>query len=202
MPGCDPPDAGPAVRAPRRGGGGPPPPADRDLGRRFAAADPSAVRDLYERFAGPVFTVAASRLRNRGLAEEAVQEVFAKAWRAAARFDPERPLGPWLYAIARRTAADIARRERRRPPTGPLPAALPGPEAAGFDDTWERWTVRCALRDLPESERELLRLTHYVGLTQAEIAARLGLPVGTVKSRVHRAHRRLAQGLAHLRDDR
>jgi RNA polymerase sigma-70 factor (ECF subfamily) len=171
---------------------------DGDLARRFAAGDPEALRELFDRYAGAVLTVALSRLRHRDLAEEAVQDTFVKAWRAAARFDPRRALRPWLYAIARRSAADIARRERRRPATDLLPAATPAPEAPG--DPWEAWQVRMALDDLPAGERELLRLTHFVGLTQSEVAAHLGLPLGTVKSRVHRAHRRLAARLAHLRD--
>ncbi|HEY7070059.1 MAG TPA: sigma-70 family RNA polymerase sigma factor [Acidimicrobiales bacterium] len=196
----DPPAAVPAVR-PLGRATGTRSAADGELARRFAAGDPSAVRVVYDRFSGPVMTVATSRLHDRALAEEAVQEVFLKAWQAHARYDPQRPLSPWLYAIARRTAADIARRERRRPRTTSLPRGLAAPEAATFTGTWEQWTVRRALQDLPAGERELLRLTHYRGLTQAEIAETLGIPVGTVKSRVHRAHRRLAGRLAHLRDE-
>lgn len=146
--------------------------------------------------------MAASRLGDRDLAEEAVQDTFVKAWRAAPTFDPARGLAPWLYAIARRAAADIARREGRRPTTMPLPATDVGPlahDGPALDQAWEAWQVRTALRDLPGDERELLRLAHYVGLSQSEIADHLGLPIGTVKSRTHRAHRRLAERLAHLR---
>jgi RNA polymerase sigma factor (sigma-70 family) len=173
---------------------------DRDLARRFVAGEAESVRRIYARYAGPVLTVALSRLADRDLAEEAVQETFLKAWRARATFDPERSLGPWLYMIARRTAADLARGERRRPATTPLPAALAADEP-DHGDPWEAWQVRCALRDLSGDERELIRLTHYVGLTHSQIAERTGLPIGTVKSRLHRAHRRLAERLAHLRDD-
>ena len=169
------------------------------LAHRFAAGDPHAVRELYAHYAGPVFTVVVSRLSDRRLAEEAVQEVFVKAWRAAGRFDPTRDLGPWLYEIARNTAADLARRERRRPVTTTLPAGAAAADLPDLADAWERWEVRCALRDLAGDERELLRLVHYVGLSQPDIADRLGVPLGTVKSRVHRAHRRLAGSLAHLR---
>jgi RNA polymerase sigma-70 factor (ECF subfamily) len=161
----------------------------------------AALRLVYDRYSGPVLTVAMARLGgDRFLAEEAVQVVFFKAWRAAAGFDPTRPLSPWLYEIARRAAADIARRERRRPPTVELPAALPSAEedGPGIEGAWQAWEVRCALRDLPADDRELVRLTHYVGLSQSQIAAQLGIPLGTVKSRVHRVHRRLAERLAHL----
>jgi RNA polymerase sigma factor (sigma-70 family) len=105
--------------------------------------------------------------------------------------------GP-LYAIARRVALDIGRRERRRPATTPLRPSTPAPDGPTLDQAWEAWQVRCALRDLPADERELIWLTHYVGLTQSQIADRLGLPLGTVKSRSHRAQRLLAERLAHL----
>jgi RNA polymerase sigma-70 factor (ECF subfamily) len=173
---------------------------DRELGRRFATGDIGAVGELYDRFAGSIYTVALSRLGgDRQLAEEAVQDVFVKAWRAAATFDPERPLSPWLYEIARHSAADIARREQRRPTTTRLSAAAPADEGPTLGDAWEAWEVRRALAELPTDELELVRLTHFLGLTRSEIAERLGLPIGTVKSRVHRAHRRLAERLAHLK---
>jgi RNA polymerase sigma-70 factor, ECF subfamily len=172
---------------------------DRQLAEMFAAGDRDAVPRLYARFAGPVLTIAMARLRLRHLAEEAVQETFLKAWRARDQFEPGRSLSPWLYSIARRTAVDIARRERRRPQTSPLAAADDAVEAADLEEAWDAWQVRCALRDLRSEERELIRLTHYVGLTQTQIAERTGLPVGTVKSRIHRAHRQLARQLAHLR---
>ena len=173
---------------------------DRELARRFAAGDVGSLREIYARYAGSVYTVALSRLRDRHLAEETVQDVFLKAWRAAASFDVGRPFSPWLYQIARRSAADIARRERRRPATVPFPPAVPDDgNVVTLGDAWEAWEVRCALRDLSGDERELVRLIHYVGLSQPQIAERLGIPLGTVKSRVHRVHRRLAERLAHLR---
>jgi RNA polymerase sigma-70 factor, ECF subfamily len=172
---------------------------DRELARRFAARDADSVRQLYARWAGPVLTVALGWLRDRDLAEEAVQETFVKAWRAAGSFDPQRDIGPWLYTIARRVAIDTGRRARRRPATTSLPASVAAPDGPSLDQTWEAWQVRCALRDLAGDERELIRLTHYVGLTQSQIAERLGLPLGTVKSRSHRAHHHLAERLAHLR---
>jgi RNA polymerase sigma-70 factor (ECF subfamily) len=172
--------------------------ADRELARRFAAGESGAVRDLYARYAGPVLTVTLARLGDRSLADEAVQETLVKAWRARATFDPGRRLSPWVYTIARRVAADIARRERRRPPTTALPPSVPAEDVTTLVDTWEMWEVRHALGDLPDEEREVVRLTHYVGLSQSQIAGQLGLPIGTVKSRMHRAHRRLARRLAHL----
>jgi RNA polymerase sigma-70 factor, ECF subfamily len=172
---------------------------DPDLVRRFVAGDEQAVRALYARFAGPVLTVALHVLGgNRSLAEEAVQTTMLKAWQAAGSFDPTRELAPWLYAIARRVAIDIYRRERR---TAHSPAVededvvvLP----VSFERTWEKWEVRSALEKLPVEEREVVRLSHLVGMTHQEIAGELGIPVGTVKSRSARAHRRLAALLRHV----
>lgn len=169
------------------------------LMRRFRDGDAEAVRQLYDRFGRAVFTVAYRALNDRGLAEEAVQQTFLQAWRAAHRFDPEREPGPWLYAIARRVAVDLHRRERRHDAAErdePEVAVLP----PSFEGTWEAWEVRSALDRVPVEEREILRATHYLGLTHEETAERLGIPVGTVKSRSYRAHRRMAGLLSHLKE--
>lgn len=166
--------------------------------RRFAEGDPDAVRRLYERYGRAVFTVAVRALDDRGLAEEAVQQTFLRAWRAAGTFDVERDPAPWLYAIARRVAVDIYRRERRHAHDSEERevAVLP----PSFERMWEAWAVRSALDRIPDEEREVLRATHFLGLTHEEAAERLGIPVGTVKSRSHRGHRRMAELLAHLRE--
>lgn len=166
---------------------------------RFRKRDPDAVRELYDMYGRAVFSIAYRSLNDRGLAEEAVQQTFLQAWRAAGRFDPERDAGPWLYAIARRVAVDLYRRERRH-----LSVDRDEPEVAvlphSFEGAWEAWQVRTALEQVPEDEREILRATHFLGLTHEETAIQLGIPVGTVKSRSHRAHRRMAGLLAHLRE--
>ncbi len=167
--------------------------------RRFKGGDPEAVRELYELYGRSIFTVAYRALSDRGLAEEAVQQTFLQAWRAASRFDPEKEAGPWLYAIARRVAVDLYRRERRHEGVerdAPEVAILP----PSFEGMWEAWQVRTALDRIPPDEREVLRATHFLGLTHEETAERLGVPVGTVKSRSFRAHRRMAGLLAHLRE--
>lgn len=164
---------------------------------RFRDGDPAAVREIYDRFGRGVFSVAYRVLGNRGLAEEAVQQTFLQAWRAAGRFDPQRDPAPWFYTIARRVAVDLYRRERRHATVDrdePDVAVLP----MSFEGTWEAWEVRVALDQVPDEERRILHATHYLGLTQEETAARLGIPVGTVKSRSYRAHKRLAGLLAHL----
>jgi RNA polymerase sigma factor (sigma-70 family) len=163
----------------------------------FAAGDERAVRLMYQRYAGPVLTVAMSVLGRRDLADEAVQATMLKAWRAADSFDPSRELAPWLYTIARRVSIDIWRREQRA-----ATASLGDHDVAvvplAFEQTWEAWEVRSALEQLPSDEREVVRLSHLVGLSHREIAERLGVPIGTVKSRSSRAHQRLARLLRHV----
>lgn len=165
---------------------------------RFRAGDEDAVRELYRRHGGAVFTVARSLVGDQELAAEVVQTTFLKAWRAAATFDADREFGPWLYSIARRSAIDVLRRERRPTMGDHEPETEVGVVAMTFERTWEVWEVRQALDGLPTDEREVVRLSHLVGLTHPEIADRLGVPLGTVKSRSARAHKRLAAALAHL----
>jgi RNA polymerase sigma-70 factor (ECF subfamily) len=176
---------------------------DRELAQRFPAGDETTVRAVYERYGRAVHTVAWSILRDAAQAADVTQATFVNAWKAAGRFDPTRELGPWLYAIARRTAIDEYRRRRRDRLTEPDgferldAAAAQGSE--GIERTWEAWQVRLAVDDLPVEEQEVVRLAWFEGLTHPEIAARLDVPVGTVKSRSHRAHRRLSVALRHVR---
>jgi RNA polymerase sigma factor (sigma-70 family) len=107
-------------------------------------------------------------------------------------------------AIARRTAIDVYRRESLRT-SAPLeaaaadePALVSAPTSA--EALYETWEVRQAVGELPDEEREVVRLQHFEGMTHGQIADRLGVAVGTVKSRSFRAHRRLATALGHLRE--
>ena len=170
---------------------------DAELNARFRLGDEAAVRAVYARYGGAMFAVAMSTLGNRDLAAECVQQAFVKAWRAAQSFDPERELRPWLATITRRVAIDIYRREARtRSQT--LADADDVVMPIAFERTWEAFEVRAALDQLPADEREVVRLAHFEGMTHSEIATALGVPIGTVKSRSSRAHRRLASLLAHL----
>jgi RNA polymerase sigma-70 factor, ECF subfamily len=172
--------------------------SDRELAIRFPAADDAVVRDVYERFGGAVYTVALSILGDPGRAADVVQSTFVNAWQAAGRFNPDQELAPWLYTIARRQAIDAYRRERR---ARAIDAAdVDDAQAAvSLEATWEAWQVRIALDQLPEDERQVVKLSWFDGLAHPEIADKLGVPVGTVKSRSHRAHRRLAELLAYVR---
>lgn len=172
---------------------------------RFRHGDEDAVRQVYREYARLVYTVALRTLQHRELAEEAAQQAFVQAWRAAAAFDADRPLGPWLATIARRAAIDIQRREARRAatvlddvPTGHRALVTLPPSV---DSVHEAWAVREAVDALPAEEHDVVRLQHLEGYTHGEIAERLGVPVGTVKSRSFRAHKRLAAHLGHLRGE-
>ena len=168
---------------------------------RFCAGDPDAVGPVYHEYGRLVFAVALRVVHQRELAEEATQQTFLQAWRAASTFDPGRDLTPWLITIARRAAIDIQRREHRRSHVD-LDDAAPGDSAlVALPPSAEQieavWRVRAAIDDLPDADRDLVRMQHLEGLSHPEIAELLGIPVGTVKSRSFRAHRVLA---ARLRD--
>lgn len=169
------------------------------LEERFAAGDDSVLGPIFDQYAGPMIAVATSLLGDRRLAEEATQQAFVQAWRAASTYDPDRPLGPWLRSIVRRTAIDLWRRERRHQarslddvPVGDLPSVEP----LSIDAVADIWTLREAIDALPPASQQVVRLAHVEQLTQPEIAERLGLPLGTVKSRTHTAYRQLAAALA------
>ncbi len=171
---------------------------DTELARRFQAGDEDAVRALYRKHAGAVMTVAMSVLGNRDLAAEAVQQTFLNAWKAAATFDPSREIAPWLYSIARRAAIDVHRKESRPTQSGHEEETEVAVHSPGIEQAWEAWEVRTALDKLNNEEREVVRLSHFEGLSHSEIGAKLGLPLGTIKSRSHRAHKRLARLLRHV----
>lgn len=176
---------------------------DYELAVRFRDGDPDAIREVYRLFSGPVFAICRSMLADSEHAKDALQQTFLQAWQAANRFDPDRPLSAWLYKICRRVCIDRYRRERRA--TGALTTtgslgdlSTDGPSMEG---TWTTWEVRRAIDALPEPEREIVRLAHLEGWSMSQIAELLDIPIGTVKSRSHRAHRRLVESLAHLAPD-
>jgi RNA polymerase sigma-70 factor (ECF subfamily) len=173
---------------------------DHDLAVRFHDGDPDAIREVYRRFSGPMYALSRSLLADREHAKDAVQQTFLQAWRAAGRFDPDRSLAAWLHQICRRVCIDRYRRERKAAaavtPNGSVgDVATEGPS---MESTWTTWEVRRAIDDLPALEREVVRLAHLEGWSFTQIAERLEVPVGTVKSRSHRAHRRMVSALAHL----
>jgi len=174
--------------------------ADLALGvlEAFRDGDVAALGAVYDRYSRAVWSVAVSVLRDRVLAEDATQEVFLRAWRASSTFDPARGLTPWLFTITRRTAVDVLRREARPTQGGHVAEEDAAVRMPGIEHAYETWQVRVALDELPEDERSVVRMAHFEEMTHREIAAALDVPIGTVKSRSHRAHRRLAERLAHL----
>ena len=171
-----------------------------DVVERFMAGDADAVREIYRLHGRAVFTVARSMTGDAELAADVVQQTFIKAWKASSTFDGRRELAPWLYTIARRAAIDAMRTERRPTQGGHAPEVDGVVEPVSFERTWETDEVRRAIDELNESERHVVELSHRLGLTHEQIAAELDVPLGTVKSRLHRAHRRLAAALGYLRD--
>jgi RNA polymerase sigma factor (sigma-70 family) len=169
----------------------------------FRRRDASAVRAMYREYGRLVYAVAYRALGRHDLAEEAVQQTFMNAWRAADRIDVDRDPAPWLATIAKRVAIDIHRREASRhtialgdvAANDPALMSLP-PDLATLDAVWQ---VRRAIDALSPEEATIIRLQHLDGMMQKEIAEQLGIALGTVKSRSHRAHRHLAELLGHLR---
>jgi RNA polymerase sigma-70 factor (ECF subfamily) len=170
----------------------------------FRRRDPDAVRTLYREYGKLVYAVAHRVLGRHDLAEDAVQQTFVRAWQASDRIDVERDPAPWLATIAKRVAIDMQRMSARRPavmlsavaPNDDAVVTLP-PDLGKLDAIWR---VRRAIEELPPDEATVVRLQHLEGMTHTEVAEKLGVPLGTVKSRSHRAHQKLAELLGHLRE--
>jgi RNA polymerase sigma-70 factor (ECF subfamily) len=171
-------------------------PSDGDLIQRVGAGDAGAFELLYRRYSRPVFGLALRRLGDRMAAEEAVQETFASLWRSARTYKPERgPGAPWLYAVARNAIVDRARNKFDPTTEVPETASLePGPEERA-EASFVSWRVHRALEDLPRTERDVLELAYWGGLSQREVADFLGIPLGTVKTRTRSGLGRLADAL-------
>jgi RNA polymerase sigma-70 factor (ECF subfamily) len=169
---------------------------DGQLIERVAAGEQRAFDELHRRYARPMLGLALRRLGDRGRAEDAAQDAFVAVWRSARTYDPGRGTGaPWLYAVARNAITD----GQRRTPTpvaeledGPGSDPDPSDEA---EASWTAWRVHRALEVLPEHERPVIELAYWSGLSQSEIAQRLGIPLGTVKTRTRSALARLADAL-------
>jgi RNA polymerase sigma-70 factor (ECF subfamily) len=167
--------------------------SDGDLLQRVAGRDAVAFEELYHRYARSVFGLALRRLGDRMRAEDAVQETFAAVWRSARTYRPERGAGaPWLYAVARNAIVDRGRTRAEPPGEVPdLPSAEPDPHDRA-EAAYTTWRVHRALEELPMSERDVIELAYYGGLSQSEVADFLGIPLGTVKTRTRAGLGRLA----------
>jgi RNA polymerase sigma-70 factor (ECF subfamily) len=161
--------------------------SDEELLEAIAAGDDDALGALYDRFGRLAYGMALRILGDQALAEDAVQEAFLAVWRSADGYRRERAKpATWILTLVHRRAVDLVRREdrRRAEPLGEPPEAAGGavPEEADLRD--RRAAVQAALRQLPEDQRQALELAYYGGYTQSELAERLGVPLGTIKSRM------------------
>jgi RNA polymerase sigma-70 factor, ECF subfamily len=195
---------------------------DGALVRAVAAGSSGALAVLYDRYVDSIFATARRSTSDRGAAEEVVQETFLALWDRAETFDPAvGSVGGWLRAIARNRSVDRLRAAARRPTlvAYPVSPASGEPDAASLDriatpdsvvggsvptsapelelaSAETRRAIQAALRELPDDERTAIVLAYSDGLTQTEIAERLGWPLGTVKTRTRRALTRLRAALA------
>ena len=164
--------------------------ADRATLERIAGGDHGAIEILYERYKSMAYALALRITGDPATAEDVVQDAFIGAWRNAARYEAGRgSVKTWLLSIVHHRAIDATRRRR---PTTELPDGdLPTPPSLTLPDVWaevagrlDREAIVAALGTLSDVQREALELGYFGGLTQQEIAARTGTPLGTVKSRM------------------
>jgi RNA polymerase sigma factor (sigma-70 family) len=172
--------------------------SDEALVALVARGDEDALAELYDRVGRVAYGLALRVLRDERHAEDAVQEAFLQVWRSAATFRAERAkASTWILTLVHRRAVDLVRREERRqadPLTDDSPAGVAPEETE--EAAWlrfERERVQAALKQLPDVQREALELAYYGGFSQSELAERLGVPLGTIKSRMF-------AGLARLRE--
>lgn len=171
---------------------------------RVARADIKAFEALYELYCRPVYSLAVGMLRDPEAAEEVTQEAFIAIWRQAAEFDPGRGTGrSWILALAHHKSVDAIRRQRFR-----NAERLSESAAHDLDVVSEAMRrveadqVRNALMTLSSPQREAIALAYFGGYSQREIAARLQLPLGTVKTRIRDGMLRLRALLAQAMEGR
>jgi RNA polymerase sigma-70 factor, ECF subfamily len=184
---------------------------DAELLRRMAAGDEAALGALYDRWAPLVHSVVMRVVGDADDAEELVEETFWQAWRQAGRYDASRGgISGWLVVMARSRALDRVRlrgwqragaAESMDGATSPEPVIdVGGPlDAAELDET--RRIVRAALERLPAEQRETVEMAYFRGMSQTEIAAATGQPLGTVKTRARLALQKLREALSVLREE-
>jgi RNA polymerase sigma-70 factor (ECF subfamily) len=162
---------------------------------RIASGDHQALGEFYDRYASMANGLALRILRNTADAQDVVQEVFLQAWRQADRYDASRGTPEaWISTLARTRALDKLRRRTSRREESPESA----PGTTATPRNVEVLAVRKGLEGLSKPQRQVLELAYYEGLTQSEIATRLGEPLGTVKTRIRTAMIRLRAALAPL----
>ena len=174
----------------------------------LADGEIEALERLYDRYSSLVFSVGVRVLNDRQLAEDVTQDVFLRLWRRPWSYDPTRGrFRSWLMSVTRNRAIDerrrVVRRLRAEESDDEAAPRLPAPER--FHDPQleaelaeQRRAVRQAMTRLPPAQREVIELAYFGGLTQVEIAARTGEPLGTVKTRVRLGMKKLRGSLQEL----
>lgn len=180
---------------------------DRGLLERVARGDESALATLYDRYAGPLYGLAFRLTGERADAEEVVLDAFEQAWRDAGRFREERgSVAAWLTVICRSRALDLIRARGRRdravnravsaaPEDAPAMSRGPDPTGHAVEGDERRRLIEAALKELSPVQRQAIELAFYEGLSQSEIADRLGEPLGTIKTRVRLGMQKLRDAL-------
>ncbi|MER6946716.1 RNA polymerase sigma factor [Nonomuraea sp. NPDC000554] len=160
---------------------------------RVAEGDAGALTELYERYGGPLFAFLNRLAGDRGTAEEVLQDTLLAVWRSAGTFQGRSSVSTWLFGVARRQAHNRLRRVP--PPAAAEPCdradGLPGPEELAVGGDW----LEAALARLPLAQREVVVLHFLDDMAHQDIAEVLGIPVGTVKSRLHHARTKLRECL-------
>ena len=175
---------------------------DGQLVELVAERDAGALEALYGRYGRPAYSLARRILAEETLAQDVVQEVFLSLWRDAGRFDAGRgTVATYLLSMTHHRAVDVVRREEnlRRWKTSDEGLELePDPKArveGEVEASERRAEVRAALRELPDAQREAVALAYFGGYTQREVAALVGGPLGTVKTRMAAGMRRMKAAL-------
>ena len=170
--------------------------SDGQLLVAIGEGDQESFEELYRRYARAIFSLALDRFRDHGRSEDAVQDVFALLWRVAGNYRIEvGPGAPWLYTVARNAIATMQRKRRDLPAElADEPSLDAGPDERA-EAAWQSFRVHRAVETLPAHQRQVVELGYWDHLTQSEIAERLGIPIGTVKTRTRAALKRLAETL-------
>ena len=178
---------------------------------RIQAADEDALSTLYDRWVNQVYSIAVHILGGSDEADDVVERTFSQIWRDAARYDPARgSVGSWIIVIARSHALTRRRADLRRVRHDELRSSYMENEGAisatsplqNVEANEDRELVRGAVERLPEEQQRVVTMAYFDGLSQTEIAERLGIPLGTVKTRVRLAISKLRASLGRLQGDR
>ncbi len=179
--------------------------SDAELMARVARRDKRALEALYDRYAASALGLGMKMIGERTIAEEIVQEAFWRVWKRGATFDLERgQFSAWLFGIVHNLAIDEMRRRRVRPPTistdaeGDSIIELPDAEMDVAEAALQTVTgeqVRQALEGLPDSQRSVIELAFFQGLTHQEIATQLNEPIGTIHTRARLALQKMRETL-------